>query len=355
MANKNTGYTLIELMIALTIGAFLTGGLLQLYIGSKKSYNTQSVLTELQEVGRFSVTSMISDIRMAGFMGCGDANQVVNVLNNGALNWELNVAQPLRGFEGAIAGFPADFAASVVPGTDALIVVRAVPDDDYVVLSHVPATATITLKGPHDIQQGDVLAITDCLNTSVFQMTNANPANTATTIVHTAGAGAPGNCTTGLGSPLDCSTAAGTPYQYDTDSFVMRLTARAYYIGVGASGRNALFRMDLNRNGTLNAPVELAEGVVDMQLVYGLDPTGDGAVDAYQVSSAFAAPADWNAVLSVQINLLLESGQDNIADQTQTYVLFDGTPGSALPVNPGDRRLRRVYSATTAIRNRAIL
>ncbi|MEM7611046.1 MAG: prepilin-type N-terminal cleavage/methylation domain-containing protein, partial [Pseudomonadota bacterium] len=33
----NAGYTLIELMIAMTIGAFLIAGILQLYIGSKRS------------------------------------------------------------------------------------------------------------------------------------------------------------------------------------------------------------------------------------------------------------------------------------------------------------------------------
>ncbi|MEO0574910.1 MAG: PilW family protein [Pseudomonadota bacterium] len=348
------GYTLIELMIALTIGAFLTGGLLQLYIGSKRSYNVQNVLGELQEVGRYSLTSMVSDIRMAGFMGCGASAGVVNVLNGATANWEINAETALRGFEGGVSTFPADFSGDVIAGTDAITILRAVPDDAYVVQSHVPATATITLKNAHDLQQSEVLAITDCLNTSVFQMTNANAASTATTVVHDNTGTTPGNCTRGLGSPLDCATTAGTAYQYDTDAFVMRIISRAYYIGTGASGRNALFRLDTNNNGALGAPIELAEGVQDMQLVYGVDSDGDGAVDAYQRADSLTA-ATWGNVLSVQVNVLVESEDDRLSDAPQSYVLFDGTVASATPVVPTDNRLRRVYSSTTTVRNRAIL
>ena len=347
------GYTLIELLIALTIGAFLVGGILQLYVGSKKSYSTQQALIELQEVGRFSLNMMVGDIRLAGFMGCGSAANVVNTLNGSAANWEYDAATSILGYEGGASVFPADFSGNVIPGTDAITITRAVPDDRYVVQSHSPATATITLDAAHDFQLGEVLVVTDCLNTAILQQTNANAGNTATTIVNGSGAGAPGNCTQGLGKPLDCSSATGTPYQYDPDSFVLRLLSRAYYIGTGASGRSALFRMTLGQNGSLGAPEEIADGVVDMQLVYGVDTDLDGSIDAYQRADAISA-ANWGNVLSVQINMLMQSTDDRVADNPQSYILFDGTPGSLAPVMPADRRLRRVYSSTTTIRNRTL-
>ncbi|MEM1437407.1 MAG: PilW family protein [Pseudomonadota bacterium] len=350
--SKQSGYTLIELLIALTIGAFLIGGILQLYVGSKKSYTTQQSLTELQEVGRFSLNMMVRDIRLAGFMGCGNAATVINTLNNGALNWEYDAATSIVGYEAGTA-FPADFSGLALAGTDALTITRAIPEDRYVVQSHSPATATITLDAAHDIQAGEVLAITDCLNTAIFQQTNANAGNTATTILNASGAGSPGNCTQGLGEPLDCSTATGTPYQYDEDSFVLRLMSRAYYVGTGASGRSALFRMTLGANGSLGVPVEIADGVVDMQLVYGVDSDFDGSIDAYQRADAIST-ANWANVLSVQINLLMESTDDRVADNPQSYILFDGTAASLAPVTPADRRLRRVYSSTTTIRNRVL-
>ena len=347
------GYTLIELMIALTIGAFLVGGILQLYVGSKKSYNTQQALMELQEVGRFSLNMMVSDIRLAGFMGCGRATNVINTLNGGTTNWQYNAATSILGYEAGVSTFPPQFAANVLPGTDAITITRAIPEDRYVVQSHAPAAATITLDAAHDLQAGEILAITDCLNTAVFQQTNGNAANTATTINNAAGASVPGNCTQGLGAPLDCSTTTGTPYQFDEDSFVLRMLSRAYYIGTGASGRSALFRLTLDSNGVLGAPVEIADGVVDMELVYGLDADDDGNIDSYERANGVAA-ADWPQVLSVQINLLMESTDDRVADNPQPYILFDGTPASLAPVVPADRRLRRVYSSTTTIRNRVL-
>lgn len=98
----------------------------------------------------------------------------------------------------------------------------------------------------------------------------------------------------------------------------------------------------------------MAEGIADMQLVYGIDTNNDDAVDAYQQADAIAV-ADWPNVISVQINLLVESEGTTAADDPVSYVLYDGTPGSLAPITPTDRALRRVYSATTTIRNRAVL
>ncbi|MEL7313174.1 MAG: PilW family protein, partial [Pseudomonadota bacterium] len=307
---RQNGFTLIELMIALTIGAFLVGGMLQLYVGSKKSYNIQSTLTELQEIGRFSLNSMIQDARMAGFLGCGRSDNVVNTINGGPATWFLDAENALVGYEGGASIFPPAIAGDVVAGTDAFTMIRAIPDDRYVVQTHATPTATLTLTQPHDLQQGEVLMVTDCLNSAMFQMSNANPANAELTVQHAQGVGAPGNCTAGLGSPLDCTTAAGTPYQFGEDSFVMRMTSRVYYVGTGASGRNALFRREMTTTGALGPAVELADGVADMQIVYGRDTDLDGGVDQYDLANAIAG-AQWAEVMSVQINLLVESGEDN--------------------------------------------
>ncbi|MEN7342472.1 MAG: PilW family protein [Pseudomonadota bacterium] len=348
---RNTqGYTLIELLIALTLGAFLIGGILSLYVGSKRSYNNQQAATELQELGRFSLNALVADIRMGGFFGCGQSANLVNTLNTAA-NWAYDGSVPIVGYEGGSPGFPAAIAALAVPGTDAIKVTRAIPDDNYVVDTHATGTGTITLKQPHDIAQNELVVVTDCLNSSVFQVTNAGVGTS--TINHSDAGGTVGNCTQGLGWPLNCGSTTGTPYQYGEDAFLMRYDTNAYYIGVGASGRNALFRLSLNADGTLGAPVEMADGVQDMQLVYGIDNDNDQSVDAYLLADAVGA-LNWGNVQSVQINLLMESDIERIADQPSSYVFFDGTAGSMAPVVPADNRLRRVFSSTVTIRNRNI-
>lgn len=344
------GYTLIELLIALTLGAFLIGGILQLYIGSKRSYNTQQAATELQEIGRFALNTMVSDVRMAGFLACGRSANITNTLNASA-NWLYDAANPVIGYEGGVSAFPAAFSGLAVGNTDAIKVSRAIPDDSYVVNTHAPATGTLTLKNVHDIAQNEIVIITDCLNSALFQTTNAGAGTTV--IQNNNTGGSVGNCTRGLGTPLDCSSAGGTPYQFKEDSFLMRFETNAYYIGVGASGRNALFRISLDPDGSVGTPVEMADGVADMQLVYGVDTNADGAVDVYRTADAIGAVA-WGNVLSVQANLLMESDIERIADQPASYVLFDGSVGSLTPVTPTDRRLRRVFSSTINIRNRTI-
>jgi type IV pilus assembly protein PilW len=72
MKNKpcQTGLSLIEIMIALLIGAFLLGGVLEVFIGSKQTYRMQGNLSRLQENGRFAIDFLAKDISMAGYWGC---------------------------------------------------------------------------------------------------------------------------------------------------------------------------------------------------------------------------------------------------------------------------------------------
>ena len=86
MKNKSyqTGMTLIEIMIALLIGAFFLGGVIQIFIGSKQTYRMQEGLSRLQENGRFALDFLSKDIRMAGFMGspCNNGATLTNNLNS---------------------------------------------------------------------------------------------------------------------------------------------------------------------------------------------------------------------------------------------------------------------------------
>jgi type IV pilus assembly protein PilW len=64
--HSQSGISLIEIMIALLIGAFLLGGVLQIFIGGKQTYRMQESLSRLQENGRFALDFIGRDVRMAG-------------------------------------------------------------------------------------------------------------------------------------------------------------------------------------------------------------------------------------------------------------------------------------------------
>ena len=49
------GLTLVELMVAMLLGVFLIGGVMQIFISSKQTYRMQENLSRLQENGRFAL------------------------------------------------------------------------------------------------------------------------------------------------------------------------------------------------------------------------------------------------------------------------------------------------------------
>ena len=55
---RSRGMTLIELMVAMTIGLFLTWGAFQVYIQSKSNYRAAEVMTRLQENARFALETL---------------------------------------------------------------------------------------------------------------------------------------------------------------------------------------------------------------------------------------------------------------------------------------------------------
>ncbi|EPJ54658.1 MAG: hypothetical protein OFPI_06210 [Osedax symbiont Rs2] len=66
-AQKQTGFSLIELMIAMLLGVFLIGGLISVFIASSQNYRVQQALTQVQDKGRFAVKKMREDVQQAGF------------------------------------------------------------------------------------------------------------------------------------------------------------------------------------------------------------------------------------------------------------------------------------------------
>ena len=65
-----TGMTLIEIMIALLIGLFLLGGIIQIFLDSQQTYQMQENLAREQETGRFAMDFLAHDSRMAGYREC---------------------------------------------------------------------------------------------------------------------------------------------------------------------------------------------------------------------------------------------------------------------------------------------
>ena len=363
--SKVRGFTLVELMIAITLGLVLVAGVAYTYLGNRATYRLQDGLARMQEGARHAFEVLDFDIRMTGFTGC-TASETGNIVNPSASVDGNLFTQSLTGYEDVVGTiFPTTIAASRLRG-DAISVLRANTDTEYIVSSHVPTSAVIGISTPNDLEQGEILIITDCVRASTFQKSNPNSSPNPPVVHNTGNAISPGNCTKGFGpDPLtgqpNCSVPDGVEYPYapPKNSRIYRLSGNTYYIGTNAAGQPALFRQRLTQSGGNAATVaeELVEGVEDMQISYGVDRSNpaDKIVDIYvpaNLVSAAATPGTtfsdkWQRALSVKITLLLSSTENNITTVSQPYTFNNGAS-----VTPTDRRLRKVFTTTIAIRNR---
>lgn len=65
--NRQSGFTLVELMIALVVGLILIGGVLQIFLSNKQAYRTNDALARIQEDSRLLSDMLGRNIRMAGY------------------------------------------------------------------------------------------------------------------------------------------------------------------------------------------------------------------------------------------------------------------------------------------------
>ncbi|WP_460805703.1 PilW family protein [Microbulbifer agarilyticus] len=344
------GISLVELMISITIGLILMTGVVQLFLSSRATFSTQQALARVQESGRLAMEFLAEDIRMAGYMGCMSRNlNVTNTLNNSsdlAYNFEIGI----EGLNNVGATPPAGYPSDIVAGTDVLVVRGANGNGVDITQNNNGAqlfaedTGVTASCGGLDSYSGlceqDILVATDCSKARVFQVINLTESGGKINVVHSNGGGGsvvPGNAISSWGGNSNPEETFGD------DAEIIKMNTSVYYIANNAaSGQPSLWQQT---NGGL--PLELLEGVEDMQLTYGRDTSGNSIPDTYVDASALTTSAAWEDISSVRVQLLIQSTEDNLLPEEQPYT-FNGTTNAA----PGDRRLRQVFINTVGIRSR---
>lgn len=341
MKNKpyQTGMTLIEVMISLLIGAFLLGGVLEIFIGSKQTYRMQEGLSRLQENGRFALDFLSNNIRMAGFLGCNRQSALTNTLNT-PTSFLYNFSTAVEGFEStsASAWTPAMDAAITSPlGGSDVITIRRADDQSFTVTAHATSTAALTL---------DTTATTANLTTAGF-LTSAGANACALAVVSDCSATAVFQVSAISGSVLSHNTGSGCTPDNSTNDLgktyvsgqVYPIKTTSYYIRTNTSGQPSLYR----RVGSKDAE-ELVEGIEQMQILYGedTDPTPDGSPNYYVPANNVT---NMTNVVSIRISLLAVTIDDNLTTQPLAYT-YNGTT-----TTPTDNKIRRVFNTTIAVRN----
>ena len=332
------GLSLVELLVAMTIGVIVIGGLVNLLTESKSSYTVSERITSIQENGRFALHVLAEDIRLAKHWGL--MTQPGDIIVEGgipvpagecAVGWSWDTALPITGFNdvNGYAGFcinNADYSIGFDDGGTDILVIR-----------HVD-TAPIAIA---DIVEDNYYLHSSVADGMVFA------------------ADADGAIDADAVSNIELETSFATQTN--------RLVAHAYYIrpcsDLGANnvcdggddGGNPI--PTLVRETLQGATVQaepLVEFVEDMQIQYGLDVNGDFSVDQYLNADQIILPGfNWAQVIAVRIELMVRaSGIDAGYINATVYTIGD-KPSAAPP--PGSANFRRtVFRSTVFLRNQAI-
>ena len=337
---------MVELMVALVITLILLSGIGQIFLGSKKSFVIQNNLARIQENGRYAMDVVVSDLRRAGYWG-GNAD-INNITGSEGINpaateactianpddWARMLNRSIYGLDLTGNEKPSDTGSdySCIQDAGATPYVRG----DVVLMRYAHASAVGSISKPLPCAAGSTIAL--CypneyfLRSSLFRgrlFKGSDSEDTENTLV---------------------APAVRTA----------ELVAHAYYIGTSnntsacpADGAvPTLFRIELSSAG-LTAE-EIAYGVDNLQIKYGVDSSGDGVINRYydgdDIDSTDAAKPDWEDVVATRVWLLVraecpETGYTN----DNAYAMGNESYTPADTAGRGYRR--KLYTSTIHMRN----
>lgn len=342
------GLTIIELMIAIAIAMLITAAASLLFVANQRTARVDDNLSRQQESLRFAMEAIAYDLRLAGHYGCSYVTSPANgtlALRVNAADENLTYTNPIQGYTGglvpsglttgelfqSLAGAPQDHAKSDVVRVQYASAKHWTLNADMAAnTDDVKVTGTAT-----DLSPGNVLVIADCERGDMFAASAVASAGTTLTISHGGGN----------------NTGSAFAKVYRIGAEVMRFVDRIYYVGT-INGRPTLMRKSLATNpfaGSALQTEEVADGIAEMQLLYGEDTDNDDVANIYRKADAVT---NWNRVMSVQVCLLYEGSDTATAEKTTATGYQKYTNCSGNSVTATDKRMRQSLIATVSLRNR---
>ncbi|MGH8478124.1 MAG: PilW family protein [Gammaproteobacteria bacterium] len=295
------GFSLVEMMVAMTIGLVLAGAGIAVYSNSRAAYTVNESVSRLQENARYALEEITRDLRLAGYWGLNSSaalvqgqNSLTPANNDCSPQWYTNLSNRVEGSNDVNTGYALCVpAATYQAGTD-ILAMRFVDPTPVVAL----AANTPYLRSNR--------------NSGRLFLGTAQPGGLA-------------------------------------DAQNYKLESRTYYVspwtntlGDGAPALKRVVLVPDAGNVALQEEV-VVSGVENLQVQYALDVDGDRSVDRY-VNGGAGVP--WPQVEAVRLWLLVraptaEAGYTN----TTTFQL----PQAA--VTPPDSFRRVLVTKTVHLHN----
>lgn len=292
-----SGFSLIELMLALALGLVVTAGIVQLFVGNNRTNQLITGQSRLQESARYALDFVSRSARNSGFYGCDPENdKIYNTLNaNWGQMFELDLTVPVQGFDGtgngngiadwspSLAALPRNVGGTAIIPANGIDITTLVPLSDILVLRYQIAPGyritqqidpnadpIIENNGDVDFEVGDYAVISDCEQAAIFRITGLS-GGANLTLARNTGTGTFDNR---AGVSL---SQQGLAYGNSLDhagSVVAKVNTDIFFVAESTNENNrgdavtSLWR----KRGT-DAPVELVEGISDLQILFGIDST----------------------------------------------------------------------------------
>ncbi|MFW6092457.1 MAG: PilW family protein [Pseudomonadota bacterium] len=313
-----SGFSLVELMLALALGIVVVTGIVQLFVGNSQTYRMLTGQARMQENARFALEFIAQAARSAGYYGCSlDRSNYVNGLGGG--DWdsvpvEFDITRVVRADGNRVI-----FHGTERPGQRLVEVLQ--PDGE----PRVEAPG-----GDPGFEAGDEVVLANCEQGALFRVSGIAPDGDEAVVQHgwtCAGSGycASGNAERVLG--LDGSfgpyTLSKLSRSYGEDSVVAPLRTVAFYIEDGA----------LMQQVNDDPPAELVEGVEALDVMYGIDTAPDD--DVRRAGQYVSSPSteQWNDVVALRVavtvnsrDAVTEDGEELQRTVSRTILLRNSDP-----------------------------
>jgi len=355
------GFSLIELMIAITLGLLIMTGLISIFVKNSQARSEIERSNRQLESGRYAMTVLTDDLRMAGFLAAFNPYSSIIFPN----------APPLG--PDALLGLP---AMTAMPDP------CATTDLDKSFFFHVQGydnAATIP-SCVSDARAGSDILVIRRVSTCVAGPTLEAGCDAVI-------AGAPylqsSNCYQATELAKNSGGAAAAKdyqdhFRLSTDLTAMtrhaidcvavadyrRYLTRIYFVAnnnIGTDGIPTLKRAELGGAGFTIVP--LVEGIETIQLEYGIDTDGNGTVDAYTADPnsynacvGAGCVGNWLRTYAVKVNLLARNVERSPGwTDNKVYALGLKADGSSnlFPTSGtyGDMYKRHAYNAAVRLDN----
>jgi type IV pilus assembly protein PilW len=300
---RQSGLSLIEMMVTLLIGAFLMIGVISMFSQTRNTYRTNDTVARMQENARYVLSQMEPDVRLTGSWGMQN--------------------------EGPLVQVPAAIAVTCPDGTD----VSAWVLDPLTPVAASNSTYNLPCPAP-----------------------GATPyrAGTDVLVLRHASSGVPAPVPTVGAVQIHSNRVAGRVVNNGSAPpagwRVFNWETNAYYVSSGSSlgaGVPSLRRKTLV-NGVWQDE-ELVAGVENFQVELGVDTNGDDAVDRYvDPNNALVNPlAATSKILAVRLWLLLRAEQAEGGFQDAATYNF----ANVVNYQPADGFRRELLNKTIVLRN----